>query len=195
MPARTRQNEEQLASMAGAIDRANRPVSLLFFPALLLLAAIVYVGWAGLQVRSASRTLSVRRSMSAQIESLAGEIRQQRTKQVNLASYFPPQPYFVSTIQDTANSEKFEHFARPPVFERERTFVESADPPLERAEFGATIQLENLDAVFKWIDTVLNAEPLKGKVFVSYIRLQPISNGWGGTVRFSVYRPPTGARR
>lgn len=195
MPARTAQNEDQLASVASAIDRANRPVSFLVFPAALLLVAMVYLGWAGLQVRGASRTLDARRGQATQIESLVEQIREQSRKQVDLASFFPSQPFFVSTIQATADPKNFSEFARPPVLERERSFPESSDPPLERAEIGATIQLENLDAIFKWIDTALNDEQLKGKVFLSQIRLQPISNGWGGNLRFSVYRTPTGARR
>lgn len=195
MPARSRQNEEQLASMAAAIDRANRPVSFLVVPAALLLVALIYVVWAGTQVRSASRNLAQQRGQALQIESLTQQIREQSRSQIDLASYFPPQPHFVSTIQATASSENFKKFARPPVFERERAFPESSDPPIERAEIGVTIQLENLDAVFEWIDAVLNHDTFRGKVFLSQIRLQPISNGWGGNLRFSVYRTPPGARR
>lgn len=194
MPARTGQNEAQLASMASAIDRANRPVSFLLVPAALLIVAIAYLAWSGLQVRTASRHLALSQAQTVQIESLTEQIRKQGERAIDLAAYFPPQPHFVSSIQDTATVPGI-GFARPPVIETERRFPEGNDPPLERAEIGATVQLENLDAVLEWIDTALNAEQLKGKVFLSQIRLQPISNGWGANIRFGVYRTPPGARR
>ncbi|HBS28030.1 MAG TPA: hypothetical protein DEB06_00945 [Phycisphaerales bacterium] len=186
MPARSAQQEAALAAMAGAADRANRPVSLLLVPLALLLASILYLAWAGLEVRSESRTLRVRRAQGAQVVALSDQIRALRRAAVDVNTLYPPQPFFVSQLEETAKNPAL-GFARPPIIEQKREFTESQDPFIKRSEIGATIQMENLATILRWIDAALNEPNLKGRIFLSQIRLQPISNGWGGNVRFSVY--------
>lgn len=192
MSQRPAQLDAQLRSMAAAIDRANRPVALLALPATALALCLVYLVWAALGVRAAGTTLERERAQESQVVALVEAIQNERTAAVDIVDLYGPQPYFSSRVDELAKLPEL-GFRNPPVVDRARTTMEIPEQRIQRSDVPATIQMEDLDAVLKWIDLVLSDEQFRGGVFLSQARLSPVGPGWGSNLRFTLYEVPTDA--
>ncbi len=187
MPARPDQTESQLAALAAAADRANRPTSLLTIPILLVIVGILYAAWAYRALTQQRSIVLARQSQVRDVARLVNEIKRHKTKAVNFETLYPGAPFMGSQIgTDTWNSPTA-GFREPPMVSQVTSNRVDPTSPLYRSDVTATVQNEDLAAIFKAVDATITNDHLKGRVFISQAQLTPTGTGWRATFRFSLY--------
>lgn len=177
--------EMQLASVAAAVDRANRPASLLTIPVLLLLASVLYLVWAMNGFGRRWVALEAQIEQTKQIRATVNAIVAEQSKGVDLVSLYPNQPYFGSYVDEIWKQQI--GFREPPVVSQVSSQTAIASPPIARSDVTCSVNNESLEQVMKAIDSTLAREFLRGHTFVSQATLVPTGAGWRATVRFSLY--------
>lgn len=179
--------EMELASMAAAADRANRPVSLLSIPLLLVVASLLFAAFAyrGLAVQ---RSLVVhRQAQAARVYELVRQIELEQKKTVDLDRLYPPAPFFGSQVADDVWKKPDFAFREPPNVGSLISTRADALSQVYRSDVTVTVANEPLEKIFRATDAVLNHPHLDGRPFISQVMLTPTGTGWRATVRFSVY--------
>lgn len=185
--AKAAQSEMQLNAMAAAVDRANRPTSLLTIPAVLLVAALLYSVWSYRGLAAERSVLRARQSQVARIDSLIRDIETEKKKGIDLEKTYPASPYFGSYVDDTWKKNPSAAFREPPTVSQVSQGRVDTTSPLTRSEVTVTVTNEPLESILRAIEGTLSHEFLKGQVFVSQATLTPAGTGWRAIVKFSLY--------
>lgn len=188
MALKPAQLESQLAAFASAADRANRPTSMLTIPALLMVAALLYMFWAyrGL---SAERGIAVaKQGQSSQIMTLVSQIKAEKAKEVDLTKKYQAAPFLGSQVGDETWKLPERGLREAPTVSQISSAKIDNTSPILRSDVTVTVNNEDIGAILGAVDATLNHEQLKQlNVFVSQANLTPSGTGWRATLRFSVY--------
>jgi hypothetical protein len=185
--AKPAQTEMQLSAMASAVDRANRPTSLLTVPALVLVAAFLFCMWSYRGLAAERSALRAKQSELARIDAVIRDIETEKKKGIDLEKAYPPAPYFGSYVEDVWKKDLAGQFKEPPTVGQVTQGRVDTTSPLTRSEMTVTVANEPLEAILKAIEGTLNREFLKGQVFLSQVQLTPTGTGWRAVARFSLY--------
>lgn len=184
--------EQALAPLAASADRANKPVSLLTIPALVVLIAAGYALYSFRGLATAKALVARRESDSQRLVGLVDSIKKERTKGVNVASLYPEAPFFLSQVQDSWKPPRLAPTLRePPQLGAVTTSTVLREPAIIRSEVQVTINSEPLKSVLDGVDTTLRHEFLQNRAFVSFVQLTPSGDGWRSVFRFTIYHVPT----
>lgn len=187
MTLKPAQIEAQLAALASAADRANRPASLLTIPVVLLMVAVLYSAWSYRGLASERSTAIARQNQFASVTRLVAEIKGHQQKSVDLAAIYPPFPFLGSQVGDETWKSPERGFREPPVVSNPTSGRVDNNSSIHRDDVTVTVNNEEIEKIFSATDATLNKEFLKGSAFVSQANLTPTGTGWRATVRFSVY--------
>lgn len=188
------QVELQLQAMAAAADRANRPAAWLGVPILALAAAFLFGVIALRQYRDARAGLNAAQSEGVRIVGLINEIQKAESAGIDLERLFPVRQFFGSQIvacfegdpESGVEPIAFNPAEKPTVGDPKSVQLGTAGG-ITRTEIACVVNNDSLDKIFQWIDQVLRHKFLKGKVFVSALRLTPGSPGWRAEITFTLY--------
>lgn len=183
------QLEQQLSAMAASVDRANRPTSLLMIPLLMVIAAVMYLGWAWRDMAAQRNLVSVRVREVEQINDTVAQIQAEKSKAIDIAALYPAAYYFGSQVDEAWKLTNIP-FREPPVIGNNTPTPILTNPPINRSEVQVTINSEPLENILRGVDETLRHEFLKDRAFISMAQLTPAGNGWRSTIRVSVYHRP-----
>lgn len=194
MTPRTAQTELQLQAQAAAADRANRPGAFILIPLAALCAAVLFTVFSVRTFLAERGNLAKAASDGTAVVELINGIRTEETKVIDPAKLFIQRQFFGSQILECINGEPESGIEpipfkepKPTVGDARSSAAPGAAPGINRTEIQCTVNNEPLDLIFQWIDQVLNHPSLKGQVFISSLRLQPVAPGWNATVTFALY--------
>lgn len=187
MTQKPAQIEAQLAALASAADRANRPASLLTIPIVLLLIAVLYGAWAFRGLAAERSVAIVRQSQGVRIGALVAEIKSHQKQSIDLATIYPPAPFLGSQVGDETWKSPDRGFHESPTISQPSSARVDNNSQISRSDVTVTVNNEDVGAVFKAVDATLNHPFLKDRAFVSQAQLTPLGTGWRATFRFSVY--------
>lgn len=183
------QIEQQLTTMAAAVDRANKPTSLLLVPMLLVVASLGFVLWGWREMSSQRALVSARVREVDEITKLVGQIQNERGKSVDIASLYIRLPFMGSQVSEAWTGTGIT-FREPPIVGSTSTNPILSNPVLLRSEVQVTTNNEPLENILKGVDATLRHEVLGPQAFVSLAQLTPAGGGWRSTIRFSAYHVP-----
>jgi hypothetical protein len=174
--------------MAGSVDRANRPGSLLAFPLLLVGAALLVVFWSFSRLSAARAEARSEIRNRDRIEQLVAAIDAESSSAINFEALYPRKPYFASDIIASWREEGIP-FSTPPLVGEvvEAVVLSGANGTIRRQEVQCSVTSEPLELILQWIDNVLRRPNLKGQVWVSSLQIRPAGPGWGASIRFGAY--------
>ncbi len=180
--------DRQLAAMAGSVDRANRPGSLLAFPLLLVAAALLVVFWSFSRLSSARAEARAEIRNLDRIEQLVDAIDAESNSAIDFEALYPRKPYFATDIIASWRDAGIP-FSMPPLVSDpiEAVVLSGANGTIRRQEVQCSVTSEPLDQILQWIDNVLRRPNLKGQVWVSSLQIRPAGPGWGASIRFGAY--------
>lgn len=194
MTPRPAQTELQLQAMAAAADRANRPGEFILVPLVALLAAVLFTIFSARTYLAERANLTKAAGDGTAVVELINGIRTEESKAIDPARLFPARQFFGSQILDCIKGDPESGIEPLPFKEPKPTVGDARSAPapgaaagINRTEIQCTVNNEPLDLIFQWIDQVLNHPSLKGQVFISSLRLQPVAPGWSATVTFALY--------
>jgi hypothetical protein len=169
----------QLAAVANAADRANRPTHLVAVAGIALVTAILF-SLVSFRSLADARAASARAATEADtIEQHIATYQSLQTEDASLATYYPPNPYMDSTIEDVAKPYEDEFKNRNTVAASPRRINVPGIPGLDRYELECTIDNDPLQLSMRWItDALAEPENLAGRVFISKVSLTPINPYW-----------------
>lgn len=184
---RPAQTEMHLAALASAVDRANRPTSLLTLPFVLLIVVVLFAAWSYRSLSGERAALRARQTQVRQIERLVAQIKGESRKEVDLEKLYPKANFLGSQVADDVwTSGKFQFSTPPTVSQISSSRVDNTSP-LFRSDVSVTVNNEPIERIFEAIDATFNHEQLRGRVFITQALLTPSGTGWRATIRFSVY--------
>jgi hypothetical protein len=184
---RSAQVESQLAAMASAVDRANRPTSLLTVPALVVLVAAVFAVASLRAMNSQRQALRLAQARVAQVASTIEKIRAEERTGFDLESLYSTMPYFGSQVGQDTWLQPDIGFRDTPTITGPATSTAVQSPLIIRQDYTCSVNNEPIEAILTAIDRTLRHEHLQGRVFVSNAMLTPTGSGWRASVRFSLY--------
>lgn len=185
--SRTAQLEMQLSAIASAVDRSNRPTSLLTIPALLVVVSVLYAGWSARGMFRQRTLVTQAQAQTEQVRSTVEQIKAETNKGVDLGKLYPPAPFFGSQVGDETWKSSAAGFREPPIISNVTPTTAIANPLVVRNDVTCTVNNEELSSIFSAIDATLNHEFLKGRAWVSQVLMTPSNTGWRSTIRFSLY--------
>lgn len=183
------QVEQQLSAMAAAVDRANRPLSLLSIPILLVMVSAVFALWSWRGVDRERGLVRARLNEAQMISQRVSEIKAERAKAIDIESLYPPMPYVGSQV-DEAWKKNVQGFRETPNVGSPTTSDIISNPRIARTDVDVVLNNEPLPLVLQGIEATLNHEFLKGSAAVSQVQLTPAGNGWRSAIRFTAYHRP-----
>jgi hypothetical protein len=187
----SRQIEIQLASIAHAADRRNRPTVAIVVAALCLLASAGYAVASYWNMQSQGRRLVTAERTGQRIKERIAEIKAEEASYPNYAAMFPALTRYVVHIVDEANvvwPERTWTFREIGTEKTPRSvqLIES----LNRVGVTLTIKGEPLHKVFELVERIVNGpEELFGKSFIAVVDLrpEPTSELWHTIVEIDRY--------
>ncbi|MBL8744779.1 MAG: hypothetical protein JNK58_00325 [Phycisphaerae bacterium] len=187
MALKPAQIEAQLTALASAADRANRPASMLTFPAVLLVVALLYSAWSFRGLASSRSMATAMQNQGARVAGLIAEIKGRQKESIDLASIYPPAPFLGSQVGDETWKSPERGFREPPTVSQPTSARVDNASLISRSDVTVTVNNEEIEAIFRAADATLNHPYLKDRAFVSQAQLTPLGTGWRATFRFSVY--------
>jgi hypothetical protein len=187
MPDTPAQLETQLAALAAAAERANRPASYFTIPALLAAGALVFCAWSARGLVRERNAVAARQAQLVRVTQLTEQIKEASKKSVSLDSLYPPAPFFGSQVGDDTWRHPSRGFREPPTVTASTSTRVDATSSIHRNDVTVTVNNEPIEKVLQAIDATLNFEHLKGRAFVSQANFTPSGTGWRAIVRFSLY--------
>jgi len=176
-----------ISALAAAVDRANRPSSLLALPMLLVATALIVVLWSFSQFGAARAELQSQRASKASIDALFNDIKAERQSEIDFEALYPRQAHFGSEVIASYQSQGLKFATPPTIGEPVLATVLSTPVTVMRLDLQCSVTSEPLDVILKWIDNVLRHPTLGGQVWVSSLQLSPSGAGWAASIRFSLY--------
>jgi hypothetical protein len=181
--------ESQLAAMASAADRANRPAVLIAAPVLLLLAALIGTVWAitdfnGARVRWSNQAKSV-----SDINQMMFRVKEREASTPDIDALYPRSPFMPVQLRDIAGKVwGVEGEGTIPLDIRNRSEPSpfSGTSDLGRVDVPASGAVDDLNKVFEFMKRVPESEFLS-RAFVSQLRIQPAGPQWQVNIQFSLY--------
>lgn len=174
--------------MAGSVDRANRPTSLLAFPILLVFVALVVILWSFSRMNAARAQAQSELRNLERIDVLVSSIKAERQATIDFEALYPRKHHFASEIILSWRDQGVEFSTPPLVSDPIAAIVLSgAGGAIHRQEVQCSITSEPLELILEWIDNVLRNPTLQGQVWVSSLQLRPAGRGWAASIRFAAY--------
>lgn len=186
MALKPAQTEAQLASLAAAADRANKPTSLLTIPVVLLIVTVLFGVWAYRGLAAQRSIVQARQAQAVKVAHFVEQIKGQQKQSIDMAAIYPPSPFLGSYVDDTWEAQARSFRETPTVSQVSSTRVDN-NSSIYRSDVTVTVNNEELSTIFKAADATLNHEFLKGRAFVSQANLTPTGTGWRAVLRFSLY--------
>lgn len=194
--------ESQLAAMAAAADRTNKPTALIAGAAVLLVLAVVFTAWSAGRFFTSRQRLVAEMEKRERVEMVLRSIASKQLDLPNLELHYGREAltYMAENINDVA-----------------KQVWASADNPNAPipvnvgAKAGPTKLLTNeslglsrvdvrmlspqpLEKIMAFIEGVQNNERLR-RVNVSLVKLDPAPTGWNAQLQFTAYEQlPTAGR-
>ncbi len=178
--------DAQLHAMAMATERSNRPMMLLVIPALLALAALVYLG-IGLKQKADGRTVLQRAAnYGAELDALIERHEATRSAEIDWGALYPRNPYIGVDIESAMTDAGIE-FSRPPSIGQARSANAVMENQIQKTTVQCDVTEEPISDILRWITAVENHENLKGRAFLSSIQMNPRERGWQAKFGVSIY--------
>lgn len=187
MSLKPAQTEAQLAALAAAADRANRPTSLLTIPFVLLIVTVLFSVWAYRGLATQRSIVQARQVQMVKVAQFVERIKGQQKQNIDLAAIYPPAPFLGSQVGDETWKTQGRGFREPPTISQVSSTRVDNNSSIYRSDVTVTVNNEELSNIFTATDATLNHEFLKGRAFVSQANLTPTGTGWRAVLRFSVY--------
>lgn len=188
---RSVQLETQLAAYAAAVDRANRPLSLLTIPAVILIAALLFVAWSYRGMAQQKQLLALRTIQTKDVAQMVAAIQAEKDKGVDLGSLYSAMPFFDVQMEEAWISKSALSFTTPPQISGvQSSSIIAATPKskaLNRSEITVTVNNEALPTILAGINSALNHEILRGRAFLSWFQMSPAATGWNWSMKFALY--------
>lgn len=176
-----REHEPMLHGLARSAERANRPTTLVVFSVLLLLAAVAFAGWNGMDARTARREYQRDAAQQREVERAIGEIRAmraQRAQGTGSQAAFTPEASMLSKLAQAATAAGL---TVPPQIQPPNR-EDTPGSPLVKQVVTARADGQEPAAVFEWLKKCLQDIP---GLYVSQFALRPTRLGWSVEVRFA----------
>ncbi|MBL0926798.1 MAG: hypothetical protein IBJ11_03990 [Phycisphaerales bacterium] len=189
--ARPASSEAQLAALAAAADRANRPTGMIVLTALLagiglafLLVSLAAYSRSKSEYRVNFETATRTRKLLADIDSL-------RQLRPDVNKLYPPTNFMTANISEVAqqvwgsaalSSVRIGDAQISPL-----PFSEGVD----RATVQCVIDSQPLEKILRWIDEVPKHKGFMDgghKVFVSQFTVQPSGPGWQANINYTMFQ-------
>lgn len=180
------QLEMALSAAAAAADRANRPASLLTFPAVILAAACLFALWSYSRLARERTLLIAAQSQTVKIEDTIQRIKNASAADATSTALYPPAPFFGSQIEEVWKNPSIGFSETPQISQVASNRVDT-NSSLMRNDVSATVNNEPIDKVFAAVDGTFEHQHLKDRVFITQLLLTPTGTGWRATTRFSLY--------
>lgn len=182
--AADRKRRLEAAFEASVAERRNRPTGLIIVAALVLLAAFIYLLYAGAQRRDAAQTLVAAEAAHQELIDLEARIEAYQDDEAQRAlrrRYAPVMSTIRSRLESLARESGFtDTLPQLGQISSERRL--GLDSPLLLRTITATIVEGDPQIALDWIQTA--TDRVNG-LFVSGLTLSPVQGGWRITVQLS----------